>query len=151
MTLVTGGTGFIGSHLVGQLVAAGRPVRCLLRRTVKPRKLPDGVAAAYGDLVSGEGVRNALRGVETVIHLAGTTKALRPRDYYSGNARATETLARAAAGIGVRFVHVSSLAAIGPSPDGLPVAEDAEPHPRAITASPSSRRNVSYGPSFPML
>lgn len=129
MTLVTGGSGFIGSHLVERLAASGRPVRCFLRRTVKPRTPPAGAEPVYGDLVSGEGVKDALRGVDTVIHLAGTTKALRPEDYYTGNARATETLTRAAAGLGVRFVHVSSLAAIGPSPNGVPVDEDTDPHP----------------------
>jgi dihydroflavonol-4-reductase len=129
MILVTGGSGFIGSHLIENLAGSSVPVRCLLRRSAKPRSLPAGVELAYGDLVSGEGVKDALRGVDTVIHLAGVTKALRPQDYYTGNARATETLARAAAGSGVRFVHVSSLAAIGPSPDGTPVLENAEPHP----------------------
>jgi len=64
-----------------------------------------------------------------VIHLAGVTKALRAGDYYAGNADATRTLARAITGRGIRFVHVSSLAAIGPSLDGIPVVEDAAPHP----------------------
>ena len=64
-----------------------------------------------------------------MIHLAGVTKALSTSEFYSGNARATENLARAVAGRGVRLVHVSSLAAIGPSTDGTPVSEDAEPHP----------------------
>jgi nucleoside-diphosphate-sugar epimerase len=64
-----------------------------------------------------------------VIHLAGVTKALRPAGYIEGNARATERLARAAAGRGLRFVHVSSFAAIGPSLNGVPVSEDDEPHP----------------------
>ena len=81
-----------------------------------------------------QGVSAALEGVDTVIHLAGVTKALSKGEFYSGNARATENLARAisalrTAGRAVRLVHVSSLAAIGPSTDGTPVSEDAEPHP----------------------
>ena len=64
-----------------------------------------------------------------MIHLAGVTKALRAEDYYSGNVRATEQLAHALAGRDVRLVHVSSLAAIGPSTAGVPLGEDAEPHP----------------------
>ena len=84
----------------------------------------------FGDLVSGEGLRDALEGAGTVIHLAGVTKALSTSEYYSGNARATENLAQAVAkGAAIRLVHVSSLAAIGPSTDGTPVSEDAEPHP----------------------
>src|SRR5439155_18429047 len=64
-----------------------------------------------------------------VIHLAGVTKALTPDDYYVGNARATRNLIHALAGRPVRLVHVSSLAAIGPSRDGKPVDEEADPKP----------------------
>jgi nucleoside-diphosphate-sugar epimerase len=129
MILVTGGTGFIGSHLLDKLSALGEPARCLLRRKARPRRLPAGIEAAYGDLTSGEGVEEAVRGADTVIHLAGVTKALAARDYYAGNVRATETLLRALAGRAIRLVHVSTLAAIGPSADGTPVDEDAQPRP----------------------
>ncbi len=128
MTLVTGGTGFIGAHLLERLSALGAPVRALVRRAVQ---LPAGVEPVRGDLASGDGLADAVRGADTVIHLAGVTKALRAADYYSGNSAATRNLARALAGRGVRFVHVSSLAAIGPSADGAPVREDAAPHPPA--------------------
>jgi nucleoside-diphosphate-sugar epimerase len=65
------------------------------------------------------------------LHLAGVTKALSIADYYTGNVRATENLARAIAASmrPIRFVHVSSLAAMGPGADGTPTSEDAEPHP----------------------
>jgi nucleoside-diphosphate-sugar epimerase len=129
MTLVTGGTGFIGTHLLQRLVAQGEAVRALVRRTRLPRTLPLGVETVYGDLASGEGIAEALHGTRAVIHLAGVTKALRPQDYYTGNVTATERLARAMAGRGIRLVHVSSLAAVGPSTPGAPLAEDAEPHP----------------------
>lgn len=129
MILVTGGTGFIGSHLLDRLSALGEPARCLLRRKARPRGLPAGIEAAYGDLTSGEGVEEAVRGVDTVIHLAGVTKALAARDYYAGNVGATQTLVRALAGRGIRLVHVSTLAAIGPSGDGTPVDEDGPPRP----------------------
>jgi nucleoside-diphosphate-sugar epimerase len=132
MILITGGTGFIGSHLVEAVCARGKPLRCLIRRESLERHtfmLPAEAELVFGDLVSGEGLRDALEGVDTVIHLAGVTKALSTSEFYSGNARATENLARAVAGRGVRLVHVSSLAAIGPSSDGKPVSDDAEPHP----------------------
>jgi nucleoside-diphosphate-sugar epimerase len=135
MILITGGSGFIGSHLVEALCSHGQPVRCLIRRVSAKRhpfSLPVETEAVFGDLVTGEGLRAALEGVSTVIHLAGVTKALAVRDFYAGNVRATENLARAlleAGGRGVRFVYVSSLAAIGPSADGTPISEDAEPHP----------------------
>src|SRR5262245_11734511 len=126
MILVTGGTGFIGSHLLEKLAAKARPVRALVRRR---SALPAGVEVADGDLAAGTGIEPALRCVTAIIHLAGVTKALRPDDYYAGNTRATENLAAAAAGRGIRFVHVSSLAAAGPSADGKPVLEEAEPRP----------------------
>lgn len=124
MLLVTGGTGFIGSHLLERLDA---PARCIVRR--QGVQLPPWIEAAHADLATGEGLAEALRGVHTIIHLAGVTKALRTQDYYTGNARATENLARAIAGRPVRLVHVSSLAAVGPNPDAGPVAEDAVPRP----------------------
>jgi nucleoside-diphosphate-sugar epimerase len=132
--LVTGGTGFIGAHLLEMLAAKGESVRALVRtrmprRTRVPRTLPAGVETVYGDLASGAGLAEALGGADVVIHLAGVTKALRPQDYYDGNVRATEQLVHAMAGRGMRLVHVSSLAAIGPATPGVPLAEDAEPHP----------------------
>jgi nucleoside-diphosphate-sugar epimerase len=132
MILITGGIGFIGSHLVEAVCARGEPLRCLVRRDSSKRHpfaLPAEVELVFGDLVSGEGLSDALEGATTVIHLAGVTKALSTREFYSGNARATENLARAVAGREVRLVYVSSLAAIGPSTDGTPVSEDSEPHP----------------------
>src|ERR1035441_9226543 len=129
MILVTGGTGFVGSHLLDSLSARGEPARCLLRPTPAPRRLPPGIEAAPGDLITGQGLDSALDGVDTVIHLAGVTKALSPAAYYQGNAHATQTLASALQGRCVRLVHVSSLGAIGPSLDGAPVSEEAIPHP----------------------
>ena len=86
MILVTGGTGFIGSHLLEKLASENEQVRCLVRR----RRLSSGVESATGDLATGEGIEEALQDVDTVIHLAGVTKALRTADYYDGNVRATE-------------------------------------------------------------
>jgi nucleoside-diphosphate-sugar epimerase len=132
MILITGGTGFIGHHLVEAVCARGERPRCLVRRDSfkrHPLALPAGAELVFGDLVSGEGLSDALEGVSTAIHLAGVTKALSTAGFYSGNVRATENLARAIAGRRVRLVHVSSQAAIGPSADGSPVSADAEPHP----------------------
>jgi nucleoside-diphosphate-sugar epimerase len=138
--LVTGGTGFIGSHLLDRLADAGEPVRALVRPnsarpTTAPRKtaLPRGVEAVSGDLATGEGLDEAARGADTIIHIAGVLKALTPDDYYRGNTRATENLARVAArargGRGTGFIHVSSLAVCGPSPADGSVDEDSETRP----------------------
>ena len=133
MILVTGGSGFIGSHLVERLCSDGERVRCLVRAKRVRRKnyagLPPQAEAVFGELISGAGLEEALEGVDTVIHVAGVTKALGAGDYYAGNVRATENLARAMKGRAIRLVHVSSLAAAGPSLDGIPLREDAAPHP----------------------
>jgi nucleoside-diphosphate-sugar epimerase len=131
--LVTGGSGFVGSHLVERLVAEGYRVRCLVRRTSSRAWLPTGQGElVYGELAENAGLREAVAGVGLVFHVAGVTKALRPSDYYRGNVQATAHLVRALEESGhtaVRFVHVSSLAAAGPSPDGAPVTEEAPPRP----------------------
>ena len=129
MILVTGGTGFIGSHLLEKLASRGEAVRALVRPKSGRRALPSGIEAVSGDLSSSAGLEDALRNVDTVLHLAGVTKVLHNDEYAAGNIEGTENLLRAIGARPVRFVHVSSLAAIGPSADGVPVAEDAEPHP----------------------
>lgn len=128
MFLVTGATGFIGSHLLEKLCAGGVPVRALVRRL--DRDWP--CAAISCDLARGANLDRALEGVDTVIHLAGATKALRPEDYKRANVEASANLARALENRAVRLVHVSSLAAAGPSADGKPLDEDAPPHPVSL-------------------
>jgi len=133
MILVTGGTGFVGSHVLERLREEATPVRCLVRpkkaRTLDAASI-GATEVVAGDLKTGAGLQEALDGVDAVIHLAGVTKALRREDYYEGNVQATANLLLALEGSGARLVHVSSLAAVGPA-DGRwrPVDETTEPHP----------------------
>ncbi len=114
--LITGATGFVGSHIAEAFVAAGYTVRCSLRSTSDARwisNLP--VERTLLDLDYPADLSKALEDVEIVVHVAGVTSARRPEDYYRVNADRTRRLAEAARGVGVgRFVYISSLAARGP-------------------------------------
>ncbi len=138
MLLLTGAGGFIGGHLLEQLKASGTPVRRLVRSVSGAggaggstcQSPPSNLQTCFADFATGEGLEAALDGIDTIIHLAGVTKALRADDYYSGNVRATEILLRAIGDRPIRFVHISSLAAAGP---GSMLTEDAEPHPVSMS------------------
>lgn len=80
-----------------------------------------------GDLASGS--LPPLRGFHHVFHLAGVTRALRPRDYFRVNAKGTEALLEALEAVEGRFLYLSSLAAQGPSVRGRPLREDDPPQP----------------------
>ncbi|MCJ7490759.1 MAG: complex I NDUFA9 subunit family protein [Dehalococcoidia bacterium] len=68
MILVTGGTGFIGRHVVARLAEGGKPVRVAARGSRKAG-LPDGVEQVTADIVSGEGLAEAMAGADRVAHL----------------------------------------------------------------------------------
>ncbi len=129
--LVTGGTGFLGSHLVERLLEEpGVEVHALVRDPARPRWLRgvEGVRLLPGDLRS---VPSLPAGLDCVYHLAGLTKTVRSEEYYSVNRDGTANLLRALEGQsrGLRFVHLSSLAAVGPSGPRRGVREDDPPRP----------------------
>lgn len=143
--LVTGGHGFVGSHLVERLLAAGADVRCLSRHREVPERLRGlPVEVAPGDLASGRGLAEAVVGVEEVWHLGALTRALTPREMFRVNTAGTLALARAARDAGVtRFVFCSSLAAVGPSATGEPLGDDAPRRPQ--TTYGRSKRAAEEG------
>jgi NADH dehydrogenase len=113
MLLLTGATGSVGSRLLPLLLESGEDVRCLVRepRRLGPRRVD--VQIALGDLGEMSDpylVRQALRGVDTVIHLAATIRDQPPRRIEELNGLATVRLLRAAERSGVkRFVFFSAL------------------------------------------
>lgn len=133
--LVTGGSGFLGSHIVEQLSRAGRPVRALVRKSSDTRflrSLPN-VELVEGAVDDAASVRRAAAGVSGVVHAAGLVKARSGDEFMRVNRGGTENLLDAALENRAtvrRFVLVSSLAALRPSDaGGTPVPEDAEPRP----------------------
>jgi len=116
--LLTGATGFLGSHIAEALVASGHRVRCSVRRTSDTRWI-DSLDVELVDLDLGAAASAlepaALAGVATVIHCGGLTRARNEADFMSVNAEGTGRLVRASSSAGVgRFVLISSLAARGP-------------------------------------
>lgn len=114
MILVTGGTGFIGQHLIRRLVTEGREVRTLIRPSPRSPQLPPGVAvqAAISSLHDERGLRAALVGVDTVFHLAGVNMSDAGADPHETEVQGTRELLEAAQDAGVRHIlFVSHLGA----------------------------------------
>jgi nucleoside-diphosphate-sugar epimerase len=128
---VTGGNGFIGSHLIDRLLREGFAVRALVRDLAHTRFLPAGVEPVRGDLDDLEALRRGARGTDAVYHLAALTKAPSEEVMFRVNLAGTERIASACAEVapGARFVFLSSQAAGGPSLDGRPVTETSPPAP----------------------
>jgi uncharacterized protein YbjT (DUF2867 family) len=112
MLLLTGATGLVGSHLLRLLTAQGTPVRVLVR---DPRRLGAErvrVQIALGDLADPDSFRHALRGVDTVVHLAATVRDQRQGTIEDLNGAATWRMVRAAERAGVEhFVLYSAIGA----------------------------------------
>ena len=117
--LVTGGSGFIGSHVVEELCARGYRVRCFFRPDSSPRwiqHLP--VDIMHGTLDDADALVSAVENTDYIFHVAGAVKTVRYRDYYIHNAEGTEHLVQAAlhhAARIKRLVFISSQAAAGPA------------------------------------
>jgi nucleoside-diphosphate-sugar epimerase len=116
--LLTGATGFVGSHLLDTLLARGWKVRCTVRAT-SDRRWVEGkpFEEVAGDLMHGTGLERAMAEVDAVFHVAGAIMAPSLEKFREGNWLASKRMIDAAVSARVkRFVHVSSLAVAGPSP-----------------------------------
>jgi len=128
---VTGGTGFVGAHLVQALRARGDQVTCLVRNPAKAQALGwTDVRLVRGDLDDVTALREGCAGAEVIYHVAGRISA-RDRDEFlranrDGTAKLLEAAAQRSRG---RFVFVSSLAAAGPTVPGTPIDESRPPSP----------------------
>ncbi len=107
--LVTGATGFLGSHLLARLRAAGRPLT-IVSRSPRPELAAQGIRVVVGDLHQPATCTEAVRGAATVFHVAARVGVWGAHaDFYRDNVLATRALLAAARQSGVaRFVHTST-------------------------------------------
>ncbi|MGB0588518.1 MAG: SDR family oxidoreductase [Myxococcota bacterium] len=136
---VTGGSGFIGSHVVRRLLELGREVRCLVMAGDNAPALQGlDVVQVTGDLLDGPSLDRAMDGCELVIHLAAIYALWLPEPelMHRVNVDGTREVLRAALRAGVkRVVHTSSIAAVG-CLDGTAVADEATLFDDWTTADP---------------
>ena len=131
--LVTGATGFIGSHLVEALLQKGYSVRCLLRKTSDLKWLKGlPIECVPGDCKDKASLMEAVKGIDQVFHLAGVTKAVEENTYFEINGYGTDNLVHACIEQNPRlqrFIYLSSQAAAGPSRNGCKKKESDQCEP----------------------
>lgn len=170
--LVTGASGFLGSHIAEQLAAGGHDVRVLLRKSSSREWLTFPHEEVVGDVTNADSLLAAIEGVDAVVHSAALIKARSEAEFDAANRGGTEHLLAAIEAKNPdlkRFAYISSVAAHGSSPDGNPRPTDAPPVPltvygrtklageRAVRNSSLASRSVVfrmpviYGPRDPAL
>lgn len=131
--LITGSTGFIGSHLTERLHEKGYRLKCLVRKSSDLgwiKNLP--IEYAYGDYSDVNSLKSAVSGVDYIYHTAGVTKSKTKSGYFEGNHIALRNMLQAVIESNnnlKRFIHISSGTATGPSVNGDPLKEEAPFHP----------------------
>ncbi|MBC8145839.1 MAG: NAD-dependent epimerase/dehydratase family protein [bacterium] len=129
--LITGATGFIGSHLAEHLHEKGYELRALIRPSSDTKFLKhldvEYVTGSYGDIDS---LAPAVKGVDAIYHVAGVVASKNRQGFFDGNQVATANLLDAARQHNdslKRFVHISSQAAVGPSLSADNPVDETEP------------------------
>ena len=131
--LITGANGFVGSRLCRSLKAAGYHVIAQVRKSSDLSLLePLDLEYRYGDITRPETLPGIVSGVDYIVHNAGVIKADTKDWFFEVNERGTRNLLDAVLEHNPtvrRVVHISSVAAAGPSTPGRPLTESDEPHP----------------------
>jgi nucleoside-diphosphate-sugar epimerase len=133
--LLTGASGFVGSHILDSLRARGLKTVLLLRPTSNTQFIASHLPAVEqrpGSISDPESLRQAMAGITHVIHCAGATKANRVSGFYEANHTGTRNVVSAVNAQGgqvQRLVHISSLAAAGPALRDAPAREVDPPRP----------------------
>lgn len=136
MVFLTGGTGFVGAHVVRALLRRGRTVRCLVRSSSRLSNLEElPVEVVAGDVTDRASLMRAMAGARTVFHCAADYRlsARRPREIYAVNVEGTRNVLAAASEVGAeRVVYTSSVGALGLTRDGRPGNEETPVEPRSL-------------------
>ena len=133
--LVTGGTGFIGSHLVEKLLEQGRYVKVLaLKDPIEKIEKENeelikakGAKIVYGNICDVKSLEKAIKNIDIVFHLAAISRpmAVTDEEYYNVNVKGTENILEVSRKANVKkFIHVSTVSVLGVSPDGHPLCEE---------------------------
>ncbi len=136
--LVTGATGFLGLHIIDELLEHGHEVRALVRSSSNLRELArrERVHVTEGDMHAPESLARAVSGIEAVIHCAGGGKVLREGDFREQNTETTANLLEAIDHAGKSIKHlvlISSIAACGPArKEEIPLTSSSAPAPRSL-------------------
>lgn len=133
ISVVTGASGFVGSHIVDKLLAEGHQVRSILRGSSSKRWLENKPVEIYDcGLFDKEALKKILKDADYLFHIAGVVKAKDEEGYFKGNVETTRVLLDVLCEVNTniqRVIIVSSLTACGPSLDGKPVTEETPEHP----------------------
>ncbi len=154
--LVTGGTGFIGSHLINHLLDDKKAEVYALVRNLKNLNWLEGMNLHFlnGDLFS---IPSLPKNIDYVFHIAGITKARKLADYYTVNQYGTASFFQSLHDQNLspkKAFFLSSTAAAGPSLDGNPVKEDDEPHPVSAYGKSKllgEREALKFKEDFPLI
>ncbi|MDT3696612.1 MAG: NAD(P)-dependent oxidoreductase [Ignavibacterium sp.] len=131
--VVTGANGFVGSHLVDNLLSKGFTVRCLVRESSNLRWLEGkNIELFKTGLLDKDGLRKAFKDADYIFHVAGVVKSKTKEGYFKGNVDTTKILLEVALEFKSsikRFLVVSSQTVAGPSTKEKPVDENTIPVP----------------------
>lgn len=158
VSVITGGSGFVGSHLVDLLISEGHEVRCIVRKSSSLKWLENKDIKIFDcGLFDKENLKELLKDADYLYHIAGVVKAKTEEDYFKGNVETTRTLLEALEESGnkniSRVLIMSSQTACGPSLNGEVCDEETTPHP--ITTYGRSKRAqeelaISFMHKFPI-
>jgi len=133
ISVVTGGTGFVGSHMVDLLLAKGHEVRCVVRKSSNLKWLENKNVKIFNfGLSDREGLKEIIKDADFIYHIAGVVKSKSKDGYFKGNVEPTRNILDACLQVNPnikRILIVSSMTACGPTKIDKPVNENTPENP----------------------